>query len=101
MTRSLAASLLVAALAPASAVGCKAKANDAECEALIDRYAQLVVTEKFPDAAAEAILAERDREKKEARADDTLKNCSSEVSRAELECAMRATTTDAFERCLQ
>jgi hypothetical protein len=85
----------------AIAVGCKPKATGAQCDQLLDRYAQLVVTEHFPDASVEQIKAEREREKSEARGDDAFKNCSSEVSQAELECAMHATTADAVEKCLE
>jgi hypothetical protein len=99
MTRRLAA-LAGLALALASA-GCKPKASSSECDALLDRYAQLVVVEKFPDASSEQIEGERARERTEARGDDAFKNCSSEVSRAELECAMKATTPDAMLKCLE
>jgi hypothetical protein len=80
---------------------CRPKASAAQCEKLLDRYAQLVVSEKFPDASAEQIATERERERSEARAVDALKNCSSEVSQAEFDCAMRAASTDAIEKCLE
>jgi hypothetical protein len=81
--------------------GCKAKASATQCDLLIDRYAQMVVTEKYPDASLDQIEAERAREKSEARADDAFKNCSSEVSQAEFRCAMSATSSDAFLKCLE
>ncbi len=89
------------ALLAGCAVGCKPKASATQCDQLLDRYAQLVVTEHFADASADQIKAERDREKSEARGDDAFKNCSSEVSQAEFECAMRAPTADALEKCLE
>ncbi len=98
--RALAAALSALALA-APAAGCRPKASSAQCDELIDRYAQLVVSERFPDASAEQVRAERDRERREARADDAFKNCSSEVSQAEFACAMRAPNADAFEKCLE
>jgi hypothetical protein len=85
----------------AAAGGCKAKASPAQCDKLLERYAELVVREKLPDASAEQIQAEQLHEKNEARGDDAFKNCSSEVSQAELDCAMRAPTADAFEKCLE
>lgn len=91
--------LALAALALAA--GCKAKATAAQCDALLDRYAQLVVTEKYPDASAMQVEAERTRERTEARGDDAFKNCSSEVSHTELECAMKATSSDAMLKCLE
>jgi hypothetical protein len=100
LTRPAIAALLACA-ACAAAAGCKPKASAAQCDQLLERYAQLVVTERFPDASAATIHAEQDREKREARGDDAFKNCSSEVSQAELECAMRAPNADAFEKCLE
>lgn len=92
----------IAALAAlSSVVACKPKASNAQCDGLVARYAELVVREQFPDASATQIEAERQREKLEARGDDSFKNCSSEVSQAELTCAMNATTADAFEKCLE
>lgn len=100
--RSTSASFVLCALAVAFASqGCKPKASSSECDALLDRYAQLVVLEKFPDASATQIEGERARERTEARGDDAFKNCSSEVSRAELQCAMMATTPDAMLKCLE
>ena len=96
--RAAAGALLVMLMAVA---GCRPKATATQCDQLIDRYAQLVVTEKFPDASPEQVESERDREKREARGDDAFKNCSSEVSQTEFACAMRAPNADAFEKCLE
>jgi hypothetical protein len=95
--------ILVAAFAAlvVTTTGCKAKANASQCDQLLDRYATLVVTEEMVDASPVEIHAEQQREKGEARGDDAFKNCSSEVSQAEFECAMRAPTADAFEKCLE
>jgi hypothetical protein len=93
--------LALAALAIASSTDCKPKASSAQCDQLLDRYAELVVTERFADAGAEQIKVEREREKSEARGDDAFKNCSSEVSKMEFDCAMRAPNADAVEKCLE
>ena len=95
------AAVALAALTVTPAASCKPKASVSECDQLLDRYAQLVVTERFADAGADQIKAEREREKSEARGDDAFKNCSSEVSHAEFECAMRAPSADALEKCLE
>jgi hypothetical protein len=92
---------VVTAAALSSLAGCRPKASAAECEQLLDRYAELVVSSRDADASAAQIEAERLREKSEARGDDAFKNCSSEVSRAEFECAMRAANVDALEKCLE
>jgi hypothetical protein len=93
--------LTIATIAVLCAAGCKPKASATECDQLLDRYAELVVTERFADAGADQIKTEREREKSEARGDDAFKNCSSEVSHAEFECAMRAANADALEKCLE
>jgi hypothetical protein len=59
------------------------------------------VTEKYPDASVVQVEAERARERSEARGDDAFKNCSSEVSSAELDCAMKASSADAILKCLE
>ena len=80
--------------------GCRKKASPSECDDLIERFAQLVVKERFPDAGAEQIAAEQTRERREAKT-DVLKNCTSEVQTNELTCAMQATTSDAMIKCLE
>ena len=84
-----------------AATGCKHRVTQADCDALVEHYAELVVRERFPDASADQLAAERTREKSEARGDDAFKNCTAEVQRAELDCALRATTPDAVEKCLE
>jgi len=84
-----------------AAVGCKPKASATQCDQLLEHYALLVVTERFPDASTALIESERDRERNEARGDDAFKNCSSQVSEAEFRCAIAALSPDAFEKCLE
>jgi hypothetical protein len=99
--RALATAILLLGLPAATATGCKAKASASECDQLLERYAQLVVTERYPDASAAQIKTFHDQEKREALGDDAFKNCSSEVSRTEFDCAMRAPSADTFEKCLE
>jgi hypothetical protein len=101
MRRNALAPLLLAIAAALGSGGCKPKASATQCDALIDRYALLVVTEKLPDASPAQVDTERERERGEARGDDAFKNCSSQVSEAEFDCAMRAQTTETFEKCLE
>jgi hypothetical protein len=101
MKRSSARRFALALVIAASSTACKPKASASQCDQLLDRYASLVVTARFPDASAAQIQAERDREKSEARSDDAFKNCSSQVSQTEFECAMHAPNPDAFEKCLE
>jgi hypothetical protein len=84
-----------------AAVSCKKKVTAAQCEAIVDRYAELVVKEKLPDASAETIATERAREKSEAHGDEAFKNCAAEVDPEDYACAMKAKTPDALEKCLE
>ncbi|AKU95864.1 hypothetical protein AKJ09_02528 [Labilithrix luteola] len=91
--------LLVTSL-PAFAA-CRQKASPQECDQLLDKFAELVVKERFADAGPETIAAERARERSEAKGDDAFKNCTSEVQAAELACAMKATSSEAVIKCLE
>ena len=97
MAMVFAVALAVALLAG----GCKKKASQAECDQLIDRFATLVVKERIKDATPELIKQEQERERSEAKGDDTFKNCTSEVQDDEARCAMTAATSEAFLKCLE
>jgi hypothetical protein len=81
--------------------GCKKKVTPAQCEAIVDRYAELVVKEKMVDASAETLATERTREKSEAHGDEVFKNCAAEVDPHDYDCAMKAETPEALEKCLE
>jgi len=80
---------------------CSKKVTQSQCDAIVDRYAELVVKESKKDASAEEIKAEQARERDEAKADDAFRNCTSEIEPADYDCAMKATTADAIEKCLE
>jgi hypothetical protein len=80
--------------------GCKKKVTQAQCEELLDRYATFVVHEKLKDAPADQVKAEQLREREAARSDDDFKNCTTELSIEDYACAMKATSADALEKCL-
>lgn len=93
--------ILVVLFASSTLAGCKKKANAKECDALLERFSELVVRERFPDAGAAQRKGEQDREKVEARGDDNFKNCTSEVQAEELACAMAAANSEALKKCLE
>jgi hypothetical protein len=92
--------LLLLAL-PFASGACKKKVTQAQCDELLDRYATFVVSEKLKDAPPEQLKAEQQRERDEARNDDDFKNCTTELSTEDYACAMKATTADAVEKCLE
>jgi hypothetical protein len=80
--------------------GCKGKVSQKQCDELLDRFSEMVVKERFPDAGPEVINAERVRERGEAKGDE-FKNCTSEVQANEHACAMNAATSEALIKCLE
>lgn len=80
---------------------CKKKIAQPDCERLIDRYATLVVTERDRDASASTIKTEQAAFRDEAKGDENFQSCESKVTRVEFDCAMSASTADAFEKCLE
>lgn len=82
-------------------VSCKHRITQAQCDEMLDHYATLVVRAELPDAPPDVIDRERARERSEARGDDSFKNCTAEIEPRDYECAMRAETPDALEKCLE
>lgn len=94
--------LLVASLASfGSTVSCRKKVSQQQCDELLDRFSELVVKERMPDAGAETLATERVRERGEAKTDDAFKNCTSQVQVAEHACAMKAASSEALIKCLE
>jgi len=94
--------LLVASLAAfGSAASCKRKVSQKQCDELLERFSELVVKERFPDAGPGTVAAERTRERNEAKSDDAFKNCTSEVQADEHACAMKAASSEALIKCLE
>ncbi len=80
---------------------CSKKVSQKQCDELIDHYAGIVVRENNPDASAAVVSAEQERERKEARAEDGFKNCTTEVQPDDFACAMKAKTSEGVLRCLE
>lgn len=96
----VALAVVAALLVPVLAVGCKKKVSQAQCDQLVDKFATLVVKERIKDASPEMIKAEQERERSEAKNDDSFRNCTSEVSNEDFACAMATGTSEAFLKCL-
>lgn len=88
-------------IAATSSPACTKKVTSKQCDELLDRFAELVVKERFADAGAAQIAEERTRERAEAKADAAFKNCPSEVQASEHACAMKATSSEALIKCLE
>ena len=97
---ALKTTLVAVTLVPMLA-GCHKKVSQTQCDALVDHYAELAMKEQFPDAAPSEIEAQKKIVREESKNDDDFKNCTSEVESADYDCAMKAKTTEAVERCLE
>ena len=98
--RSLGVRLVVSLAVLSAVTSCKRKVSEKQCDELLDRFAEMVVRERFPDAGPEVIAAERVRERSEAKGDE-LRNCTSEVQADEHTCAMKAKSSEALIKCLE
>ena len=93
--------LALGASALSAVAGCKEKVSQAQCEQIVDHFAELVVKERYADAGPETIAAERTRERQEAKNADEFRNCTTQVQTKEHECAMKAQSSDALIKCLE
>jgi len=80
---------------------CRQKVSAAQCEALITRYAELVVRDTMPGAPAQVVGEAQKRVREEAAGDENFRNCTTEIGPKEFNCAMAAKTPDAVEKCLE
>jgi hypothetical protein len=79
-------------------LGCRKVATQPQCDAIVDRYVDLVVRAS-PDAGAVEETKKKVREM--AEADEDFRSCTTHVEVAQYECAMKAMTPEAIEKCLE
>ena len=89
-------SLLLAALV----VGCGKAPSPTECTALLDRYTEKLVGSDRPDVTAGELEKLKATARARAAEDPAFAECSRKVSRWAYDCAMKATTVDRMEICL-
>lgn len=86
--------------------GCGKKVTSAECDAMLDRYLDLSMAPspeiaRMPPKQAESVIEERKSERRASSSYEAARGrCEREVSRAELDCAMKAPTANDWEACL-
>lgn len=90
--RALSLALLVAA--------CDEHISTEQCDALLDRYVELLAASDGREAGAEELLRLQREARMRAALDPEFSRCTEEVSKRQLECAMRAPSADEIERCL-
>ena len=92
---------IAAALGLTFLASCREKVSPAQCDALVARYAELVVRDRMPEAPADVVSDAQKHVREEAVGDEGFRNCTTEVGPKEFGCAMAATTPDAVEKCLE
>lgn len=98
---------LAAVVASVASVGCAARPTEEECRAALDRYVEMTLGDDLDVARAgpESVVAVREAKKAarrtEPRYQAAVARCAREVSRAELECAMKAVNANAWEACIE
>jgi hypothetical protein len=79
---------------------CRKPITEHECNELLDRYVELLVRSDRPEVNAGELVKLQAEARSKAASDPAFANCTKEVSRSQLECAMRAQNADLLEQCL-
>ncbi len=76
---------------------CRRVATQPQCDAIVDRYVDLVARQQDAGDLAQAKAHVREV----AEADEDFRSCTTHVEVAQYECAMKAMTPEALEKCLE
>lgn len=79
--------------------GLSARPTRETCAALLERYVELSLRAAIPEPAA-ALLAERKALAREAAGERGFARCETDLTQAEVTCALQAGNVDDLERCL-
>jgi hypothetical protein len=80
--------------------GCREPLNTDECNQLLDHYVELLVRAREAKTPIEDIFKMQSEARRKAALDPEFARCSTQVSRSQFDCAMKALTADAVEQCL-
>jgi hypothetical protein len=90
--------LLAAALAIG---GCGRRATSAECDALLDRYVELLVRQEDPGAKESEIAQAKSAARAKAAVNPAFLRCTREVRQKDVACALAAPNADELEKCME
>jgi len=71
-----------------------------ECDALLDRYVEFLVSSDRPGTSASELHKLQLQAREKAAHDPEFAACTERVSRRALDCAMNAPNADVLEQCL-
>jgi hypothetical protein len=98
-TLAILALVIGAALAPPVLRRLAARPSPEACQALVERYVELVARAADPSPAP-SVIAERKALARAAAGDRGFARCEAELTREEVACALRVGSADEIERCL-
>ncbi len=84
----------------AALCGCGKRLEAPECDAMMDKYVELLARDDRPGASATELLRLQKDARDKAAHDPAFAECKKRVSRGAFECAMSAPNADRFEQCL-
>ena len=82
------------------ATGCGKPVREDECVRLLDRYVEKLIGSDRPDLGPGDLIRLQADARKKALTDPAFRNCTREVSRRQMDCALQAETVDRMEICL-
>jgi hypothetical protein len=101
MTRGRGPACVSVVLLPLGLAGCSRHASVPECSALLDRYVELLVKERDPQASDDEMTKQKQGTRAKAATDPSFAACPGEVTKDGVACAMAAPNVDEFEKCLE
>jgi hypothetical protein len=88
-------------LALVALTGCEDELTEQECAQIVDRYTELLLRTRKPDASADEVLKLQRRARSRAVRNPRFSECRERFSRRAYRCAVQeATSADELERCL-
>ena len=92
----------VALGALACCAACESGLSEQQCDQLLDRYVEKLVTEEHPEASLAEVVQKQKRARELARSDPRFEfdRCSETVRGSQFRCAMKAHTVNGMEQCL-
>jgi hypothetical protein len=81
--------------------GCGQRATSAECDALLDRYVELLIRQEDPAARQADIANAKSQARAKAAGNPAFLRCAREVRHRDVVCALAAPDVPEFEKCME
>jgi hypothetical protein len=81
--------------------GCGRRATLAECDALLERYVELLIRQEDPGARESEIAQAKSAAHAKAAVNPAFLRCTREVRQKDALCALAAPNVDELEKCME